>query len=187
MKITIPENISEITLEQYLQFNEVVNREDVTDEDLIYNKVSIFTGVKLREVRQISLKELKEINSLIDVALTTDAPFKQRFKIDGIEFGFIPNLDKINKAEWADLMNYQSDESKLNNLMAILFRPIVESSLGTYVIENYIGTEKHAKTMLKMPLNYVKGATGFFLTLLKELHKHTQKCMEQEQARAIKQ
>lgn len=187
MKITIPENISEITLEQYLQFNEVVNREDVTDEDLIYNKVSIFTGVKLRDVRQISLKELKEINSLIDVALTTDAPFKQRFKIDDIEFGFIPNFDKITQAEWSDLMNYQSNESKLNNLMAILFRPIVKSSLDTYVIEEYSGTEKHAKTMLKMPFNYVKGATGFFLTLLKELHKHTQKFMEQEQAKAIKQ
>lgn len=187
MKITIPENISEITLEQYLQFNEIVEREDVTNEDLIYNKVSIFTGVKLRDVRQIALKELNEINSLIDVALTTDAPFKQRFKIDGVEFGFIPNFDKITQAEWSDLMSYQNDESKLNNLMAILFRPIVKTTLDTYIIETYNGTEKHAKTMFKMPFNYVKGATGFFLTLLSELQKHIQKCMEQEQVRAIKQ
>lgn len=187
MKITIPENLQEITLQKYLQFNEVVERDGITEQDLIYNKVSIFTDLKLRDVRLIPLKDLAQINSLIDIALTSEVPFSNRFKIDGLEFGFIPNLDKITQAEWSDLMSYQNDESKLNNLMAILFRPIVKTTLDTYVIEEYNGTEKHAKTMLKTPLNIVKGATGFFLTLLDELQKHIQKSMETEQARVIRQ
>lgn len=186
MKITIPENLAEVRLDKYLQFNEVIERDGITDEEILYNKVSIFTDIKLRDVRRIPLKDLKQINSLIDVALTSEMPFKQRFKIDDVEFGFIPNLDKMTNAEWVDLMNYQNDESKLNKLMAILFRPITKTSLDTYVIETYKGTEKHAKTMLKTPLNIVKGATGFFLTLLNELQKHIQKSMEVEQARETK-
>ena len=185
MKITIPENQNEITLKQYLDFYSISNNDTIKDTDLIYYKVSIFTDVSYKDCKNIPLKDLVETSALIDDALDTDYPFTQRFKIDSIEFGFINNFDKITQAEWVDLMSYQGQEDKLNNLMAILFRPIYKSdSFNNYSITSYNGTDEYANIMLKMPFNVVKGATGFFLTLYSELLNHIQKSMEQEQVRA---
>lgn len=182
MKIILPENIEEITLEQFQKYSLLLEREDLDDFQLNKRKVSIFTGIKYKDLNNIDARDFEDILTQIDIALNVDVKFKDRFVLNGVEFGFIPNFDKISTKEFVDLSLYPLDDIETyHNLMAILFRPIKKTdSFGNYNIKSYNGTERYAELMKQTPMNIVNGALVFFLNLAKELQTSTQKYMEVE-------
>jgi hypothetical protein len=123
----------------------------------------------------------------IDVALNAEAPFKNRFKMNGIEYGFIPNFDSIAVNEYVDLNKYGVEVDTLNNLMAILFRPIVKESVGNYDIAKYKGTAEHAEVMKQMPMSLVNGALSFFFHLSSELENSILRFTREAQKKDNKQ
>lgn len=193
MKVTLPENISEITLQQYQRFNELEQRNLDANE---FNRrvISLFTNIKYNDTKLISNKDFDELSVIIDNAINTDAEFKNKFTLNDITFGFIPNFDKITVAEFVDLSLYPIDKiSDLHKLMAILFRPIVSTNKkGDYLIESYENSAKYSEIMKQAPLNVVKGAIVFFCNLAKQLETATQKytieqlAREQEQSGTLK-
>jgi len=181
-KIIIPESIADITLGQYQKLMAIDNELD--DYTKVCKKLEIFTGLIRSEIDHITQKDLSEISNQIDLALNIDGEFKTRFTMNGIEFGLIPNFDKIQTKEYVDLSSYGIEIDTLHNVMAILYRPIKESYGKTYSIQNYKGTEDYADAMKNMPLSYVNGALAFFLTLQNDLLKAIQKYTSRAQARA---
>lgn len=168
MTITLPEDISEITLRHYIALEAI--DETLSDSEKIKKQVEIFTGLTPEQLKGVSKKDFDEMAIQINIALAQDSEFKDRFELNGIEFGFIPNFDKITAGEWGDLNRYNTDTETLNRLMAILFRPIVkEDKIGNYKIEAYQGTDLYAETMLDAPLNILNGALVFFCNLAIEL------------------
>lgn len=187
MKVTLPENISDITLEQYQKYVALVKRESLPKVEFDRRKISIFTNIPYRKIKDISQKDYDGILNQIDIALNVDAPFKNRFALHGKDYGMIPNFDKISNAEFVDLSEYGTDVETLHKLMAIIFRPITnKDALGNYVIEPYTGTEKYGDTMKDMPINIVNGALEFFFLLAKELRIHTQRFTNRLQAKVDK-
>jgi len=184
MKITLPEDISEITLEQYQAYVPLL---EIKDKELFdKKKVSLFTGLTRKQLNGVSEKDYQEMLAQIDKALDQGCEFKDRFYLDGTWFGFIPNFDNITTAEFVDLSKYAPEYDEvtgktnekvefMHNLMAILFRPITKTSLETYEIQTYNGTSQYADTMKRTPMNYVNGSFVFFLNLQKELSKATQR------------
>lgn len=169
-KITIPETISDITLGQYQNF--------VANPDM---KIELFTGLTKHEIDNITQKDLDYINNQIDIALNSPSVFKQQFTLNNIDFGMIPNFDKITAKEYMDLSSYGVEVDTLHNVMAIAFRPIKDKG-NLYTIENYNGTEQYAEIMKQMPLNYVNGFLSFFLTLQTDLLKTIQRYTMEVQA-----
>lgn len=169
-KIIIPENIGDITLGQYQQFVKEPK-----------NKLQIFTGLNSDELENIDKKDYDFLNDKIDIALNKDGVFNQRFILNNIEFGMIPNFDKITAKEYFDLSTYGTEIDTLHNLMAIAFRPIKDKG-NLYTIKNYNGTEEYSDLMKQMPLNYVNGFLSFFLSLQNELLNYIQKFTRAEQA-----
>lgn len=188
MKITIPESLADISLEQFQKYDALLKREDLNEQQLNIRKLEIFTGLKYKEVRNISEKDITEIVAQIDLALTQTTEFKPFFKIKDVEFGFIPNLDKITYAEYVDMKTYQVDVDKMHKLMAILFRPVLKKDMfGNYKIEPYKGTEKRAEVMKYMPMSAVNGALVFFSNLASELYNYTLIYMQEEQVKEEQQ
>ena len=188
MKITLPENIGEITLDQFRKYEELTKREGIEDYEFNKRKASIFTGIKYHDLDHISNKDFKEILEQIDIALGTDNEFTPTFTLNNIEFGFIPNLDKIKTKEFVDMDLYKPNQIEtLHKLMAILFRPIKKTDgFGNYSIKNYNGTDKYCELMRQMPLSVVNGALMFFCNLSKELLSNIQKSTIQELAKEDK-
>ena len=182
MKITLPEHIGEITLEQFQKYHELTEREGIEDYEFNKRKVSIFTGIKYHNLDKISNKDFKEILEQIDIALNTEYDFTPIFKLNDIEFGFIPNLDKIRTKEFVDMDLYKPDQIQdLHKLMAILFRPIKKKdAFGSYKIKEYNGTSKYATLMKQTPLSVVNGSLVFFCNLSSELSKSIQKSIAKE-------
>ena len=178
MKVILPEDISEITLGQYQEYIKLL---DFKGEDLKKKKVCLFTGLSTKTLKQISLKDFEEMSDQIDRALDQISDFKNRFTLNGIEFGFIPNFDNITTAEFVDLSKYNTDPETLHNLMAILFRPITKKAFSTYDIELYNGTGQYSEMMKDAPMNIVNGALVFFYNLQNELLVSIQKSTEEVQ------
>jgi len=182
MKVTIPTSIEDIKLHQFQKYSILLERTDLTEDQFDKRKVEIFTGLERNRLDLISQRDYKDIIEQIDLALNQSAVFKPTFFIDDVEFGFIPNLDKITAGEYRDLSVYGVDVQEMHKLMAVLFRPIKKKDvLGNYDIINYEGTERYATIMKYMPLSIVNGALVFFSNLANELVNYTQKYMVVEQ------
>ena len=190
MKITLPENISDITLSQYQRLEELntkLTEEEITLDEYNKRKINLFSGIPYRKIDNVAMKDLSDVMTQINKALNEDAEFVSRFKMNGIEYGFIPNFDNITTAEYVDLSKYNLESETLHNLMAILFRPITKDSLGNYDIETYKGTAEHANTMKQTPLNIVNGAVSFFFHLSSELEVSIQKYTKEVLRKELKQ
>lgn len=190
MKINIPQSIADIRLEQFQRYDALLKRTDLNEEQFNKRKIEIFTGLERSRIDLVAQKDYKEILELIDVALNQTAEFIPTFFIKDVEFGFIPNLDKITIGEYRDLSLYGKDIADMHKLMAVLFRPIKKRKWyqcffkrNKYKIESYNGTDKRADIMKYMPLNIVNGALVFFLNLANELITYTQRFTEVEPVR----
>lgn len=188
MTVTIPENIEDITLEQFQKYHALNQREGILDHE--YNKrcISIFTGLKYRQLGGIKNTDYEMLVKDIIKALDTQVEFKNTFTFHGVEYGFIPNFDDITQAEWVDLTEYQGDIDTMHKLMAILFRPITKRDrFDNYAIADYNGTKERAELFKGMPLNIVNGALVFFLNLSKELKTAILRYTKAELAKVAKQ
>jgi hypothetical protein len=97
---------------------------------------------------------------------------KKIIVINGKEYGFHPNLEEITLGEYADIETFMKNglEKHLPELMAILYRPVVEKKNDVYTIEAYDGNIKiRAEEMKKMSAEQVQAAMVFFWTFVNEL------------------
>jgi hypothetical protein len=199
MKIVLPENQSEITLEQEQKHALLLERTDLDAYSFNRRKLVIFTGLTYKETEKIKQVDFEQLLQQIDNALNTEVNFVSRFKMNGQEFGFVTNFDKltveeskaldnISLGEFVDTEKYNGSVEDMHKLMAILFRPITKSdAFGNYEIAEYNGTAEWAEYMKQTPLNIVKGALFFFINLSTELENYILKYTIQEQARAMNQ
>ena len=186
MKITIPENIKDITLRQLQDITLFASKEGVTELQVSHEKIRVITGIDL-STATISQNDFEDLIESIDKALNTPADFQKIFKMNGVDFGFHPNLDSMSSSEYYDLMEYGDNTETLHNLMAILFRPLDgKDKFGNYKIETYEGTEESKELMKDMPLNLVNGALVFFFNLSKELRLNIHKSLKEMEAKREK-
>ena len=185
VKIMLPENISDITLEQYQRFEELKKvGESLGNQRYAEKLIAIFTDLKKQQIKKLVFSDYELIVAQIVEALNQDVEFQQRFMHQGVEYGMIPNLDDISMGEYVDLKEHGSDPENMHKVMAVLFRPVVKSdSFGNYKIEQYEGTKGRDLVMRKLPMNIVQGALVFFYNLASELETVIRKYMEETQER----
>ena len=171
IKIQLPESIADITLNQYQQFLKLQEKADtLTEQGMAERVISLFTGIKKQDVKKLVISDYESIMNQITEACSTTSKFQQRFKLNGVEYGMIPNLNEISQGEYIDLTTLGSDMDEMNKVMAILFRPVVkEDAFGNYSIEGYGDITERSKDMLECPMHIVNGSLVFFLNLLKGL------------------
>jgi hypothetical protein len=99
--------------------------------------------------------------------------------MDGVEYGFIPNLDDASYGEVDDIREYISDIDTWHLAMGVLFRPIKGKKGDKYLIEDY-EPGKYAEKMKRMPINVAIGAQVFFWTLITDLLSCIPSAMREE-------
>jgi hypothetical protein len=180
LEITIPTDLSEIKLSQYQKFLNIAEQNE--ESDFVHHKmIEIFCNVELKYVSQFKRKQIVEIVTTINKLFEKIPPFKNRFVLDGTEYGFIPNLDDISQGEYMDLDNYITDWRDLHRSMAVMFRPVKTKIKDKYTIESYEGSDWYAEKMLDVPLDVVLASRVFFYHLGNELLKSTLIYLEENQ------
>jgi|TARA_X000001316_G_C919235_1_gene33366 hypothetical protein len=172
MKITvnIPEKLSDITLEQYQRFLLVAETEDVDDVFLMQKMIQIFCGVKLTDVFYFKIQDVRNVINEINQVLLEEPKFQQRFSFEGVDYGFIPNLDDISFGEYIDLDENMTSWDSMHKAMSVLYRPIEMEKGDRYTIKKYDGIDNE-ETMKKTPVDIALGASVFFYNLRNELQR----------------
>lgn len=182
LEFSIPEGLSDITLEEYQRYVSVVNNTDLEDpenNDFVNLKaLEVFCGLELKQSYKLPMSYFEEVLNQVYTCLNEDTPLIKRFWFRGsngeeVEFGMIPDLQNISFGEYIDLENYISDWKNMHKAMAVLFRPITAHAKDMYDIEEYEGSKKYAHYMKHMPVNVTLGAVVFFYRLGMKLSKHT--------------
>jgi hypothetical protein len=166
MKITVPTTLADITLERYLMYLQAIKEaEKHPDENYLeIKKIEIFCNLKYIDVLNIEYTFIKSISERIDQVLKQEPKLVVKFKLEGIEFGFHTNLDKLPYGEFLDLNANISDWQTIVVSMGVLYRPIVLKRKDKYIIEKYKGDRYH-KVLMQMPMDAVVGAMVFFWNL----------------------
>lgn len=170
VKLTVPNKLSEITLGQYQRFSKIMSKKP--DEDFLQKKmVEIFCGVPLSEVVKFKYKSIVQIVKTLSDMFDNKPKLKEMFKMNGIEFGIIPQLSEMTFGEFVDLDTYVNDWENMDKAMSVLFRPIKEKFRGRYLINDYTAEEEN--DFKNMPLDVALGAVFFLFNLNKELTRNT--------------
>lgn len=182
VELSVPSNLESIELWQYQKYMGVVetNKDQEATEFLNLKLIEIFCGVSLKDVSSINMKDFNKITEIIGNAFAEKTPLIRHFELDGIEFGFVPNLDKISIGEYIDIESNVSGFKNMHKAMAVLYRPVTKKHKEKYQVEEYTGHDEYAEAMKYMPLNAALGAMVFFYRLERDLLNTTLKCLEEE-------
>ena len=170
IEINVPTSLNEITLEQYQRYLKVT--EETPDGSLLDAKmIEIFCGIPISESYKLKMSSVQAIVDILVDMLNEKPTHINRFSLDGVQYGFIPDLDEMSLGEYVDLDGNASDWQKMHIAMNVLYRPVITDKVGKYNIKEY--TAEDPDKMKDMPLGVAIGSLFFFYKLGLELSSHT--------------
>ncbi len=177
--VYIPDELSDITLEQYQKFAKLNTEENQNTNFLLHKMVEIFCRLDLKDIARIKFSYVTQIVNDLNNIFNKKTELIPTFKMKGVEYGMIPKLDDITLGEYIDLDNNISDWETMHKAMAVLYRPIDLKKDHRYQIKEYTG-EEDASVFKDMPLDVVMGCLVFFWSLSEELLQITLKYLAKE-------
>lgn len=179
LNITLPSNLSEISVKKYQQFLDM--KENSNDEEFIAQKmIQIFCDLKLDQVGKIQMKYLNELIQHFTSVFEEKSKLETRFEMGGIKYGLIPKFDDISFGEYVDIEHHLNKWGTYHKALAVLYRPITTEFKGKYQIEDYDPTEEKQELMREAPLSLAIGSSFFFANLGTELLIHIQTYLKNE-------
>jgi len=170
IEINVPTSLNEITLEQYQRYLKAT--EETPDGSLLDAKIiEIFCGIPVSESYKLKMSSVQAIVDILVDMLNEKPTHINRFSLDGVQYGFIPDLDEMSLGEYVDLDGNASDWQKMHIAMNVLYRPIKIKKGTKYSIQEY--TAEGPDKMKDMPLGVAIGSLFFFYKLGLELSSHT--------------
>lgn len=179
VQITVPDSLKDITLDQYQRFEKINTEENKDSSFLLQKMIEIFCNLNLKDVANIKYNSVQEITNHLNKVFEAKTELITTFKLKGIEFGFIPELDNITLGEYIDLDTYLGDWDNMDKAMSVLYRPITNKNKNRYTIEDYKESDNN-KLLKYIPLNIVMGSLVFFWNLNNELLQTTLRYLNKE-------
>jgi hypothetical protein len=137
-------------------------------------------GVDAPTVHKLDIETFTNIQlDLTRFISETELPLQQFIRIDGVEYGFEPNLSQMSYGAYVDLGKNETMgiNEKWAESMSILYRPITKKIGASYDIEKYSGKVNGEKFMdVTMDVHF--GALSFFFHLLGDLQSATLKFLK---------
>jgi len=173
--ILVPTSLKDVKLHQMLAYQGL--KDDMDDTQRQLEAVSIFCELTMTEIMAMPFDVLTKAVDSITLMLTQSPTFTPRIKIDGVEYGFIPNLDDMSVGEFIDIETYSKETHDLWRVMSILYRPITISGQNKrYEIEPY--NANLVSSFKDLDCNTAFGAMVFFWSLGIDLLNSIQKYLE---------
>ncbi len=157
MKITVPDHLGELTIEQ---FQAIHNTDDPIEQ------VAIACGVTREFINYLDLASLEKVIEVMGKFDPSDDrvwPLVRTFEHMGVTYGFNPNLSAMTVGEYADLETICQDlYANLVAFASVLYRPVVFKRGDAYEITPYAGVEE-VESFRLLRMEVILGALAFFL------------------------
>jgi len=161
---------SDVTLSTWLQ---LIDFETGTKTEEATETIAALSDIPKKLIKELSLSDVAVIMSKVgELQAKQDTKLKRIIEINGVEYGFHPDLDSISLGEYADIEQFIKNgiDKQLPELMSVLYRPIKLKKNDIYIIDSYDGDIRlRAEEMKLMSAEQVQSALVFFYTLGKVL------------------
>jgi hypothetical protein len=178
--ITVPNDWSAITLKEYLDLqydlDSYGDNENAVTAALLHHlcKMNALWIQQLDVDTFIKIKE--DLNKFIQ---KTEYPLQRFITIDGVEYGFEPNLSQMAYGAYVDISAYEELTINKNwgNVMSILYRPVTKRVGKLYDTETYTG-KLYPEKFMSIGMDVHFGALFFLIGLLRDLLNYTLKSLK---------
>jgi hypothetical protein len=181
IEIEMPSSWEDLTFRTYIEIKKdleaYVDDEEAQTAFLIHN----LCGLAVEEIQALSAQSYNILRTkLIQFMNNENHKLVPIVKVDGILYGFEPNLSKMSYGAYADISKYKSLEMNEDwlKIMSILYRPVTERKGTNYSIEAYTGYID-GDEWRDVPMNIHFGALFFLSNLFKDLLSSTLNSMNQ--------
>ena len=169
--IEVPNDWSAISLRKYLAMNEDLKNYEGEQEAILATMFYHLCGLTPDIMHRLDTETFINIkNDLTAFVSNTELPLIKSFFYKGVEYGFYPNLSKIEYGAYIDMCKYTSDgiTDDWAKVMSILYRPIKKKVGQLYEVDSYTGEEEW-EFFMDMGMDLHLGAWFFFTHLSMDL------------------
>ena len=189
VKLTIPDNWSDITIGTYQEYVKIQEGKG-SEKNKIVKSLALLCSTTPFVVKKMAYKDLLDIMGIIKNMIDTEPDkeqFRKVFKFKDEEYGFCPNLSNITTGEYIDLENYCKEPiENLHTIMSILYRKVNFKRNERYAIEDYDPDEFKEELFKDCPMDIALGSLGFFLTLGENLARISHSYLQAQEVKAQK-
>ena len=181
--LTIPTDYAGIPLKKWLAFMKDLKNYEGDEEATTALLLHHLCGLNPEYISGLSFEDLNTIKSeLAGFISNTELPLQRFIKIDGVEYGFEPNLSNMAYGAYLDMTKYDTFTIDDNwaKLMSILYRPITKKQGEFYQIKTYDGNIDGDK-FLNLGMDIHFGALFFLSNLSADLLNATLKSLKVEE------
>lgn len=183
LTINIPQDYSSITLKKYLTMQDELKNYDDNEDAQVAIMLNHLCGIPAEYVTKLSLNDYVMIKSELGKFISnTRLPLQKFIMIDGIEYGFEPNLSNIAYGAYLDISKYDTFQIDNNwaKIMSVLYRPVSNKRGDMYTIKPYSG-EIDDEKFLGVSMDVHFGTLFFLLNLSMDLLNATLKSLKVEE------
>jgi hypothetical protein len=171
IELTIPTDWAGVNLKKYLALRADI--ETYKDDEEAVSAVMLLhlCGLDPTYLKSLPMDSYNEIKSTLTSFINNvELPLQKFINIDGIEYGFEPNLSKMAYGAYADITKFKTLEINTDwaSIMNILYRPVKRKKGEYYDIETYSGNTD-ADKFLNVGMDVHFGALFFLLNLSTDL------------------
>jgi len=160
----------DVTLETWLK---LIDFETGTKTEAATETIAAISDIPRQLIKELALSDVGAIMSKVgELQAKQDTKLKRIIEVNGVEYGYHPQLSEITLGEYADIEQFIKNgiENNLPELMAVLYRPIKEKKNDIYIIDSYDGDIRlRAEEIKQMSAEQVQSALVFFYNFVKEL------------------
>ena len=186
VKLTIPNEWSDITIGIYQEYVKIQQGKS-NEKNKVIRSLALLCNTSPFVVKKMAYTDLLDIMNIIKGMIDTEPKeedFVKVFTFSDIEFGFVPNLNKLTTGEYIDLESYcKNPIENLHIIMSILYRKVTNKVNDRYAIEPYNPDEFKEELFKDCPMNIALSSLGFFLTLGERLAKTSLRYLEKQEVK----
>lgn len=173
LTLDIPTTWKDVTLKQYLALQADLEAYRDDEEAQVALMLHHLCGLEAEYIKGLSAESYLKLKTRLQEFISPETIDLQPFvTIDGVEYGFEPNLSKMAYGAYADITQYDTITIDKNwaKIMSIMYRPVINKKGKMYSIKPYDGDIDEAKWLnVDMETNW--GALFFFVHLQMDLLK----------------
>jgi len=158
----------DITLRNYYELQEILVEQKEGSE---FEIVQCLTGCPKEQLTKLRYQDWliiweETILLINELSGKTDA-IKPTMEFRDVKYG-LPAIEDLTVGEFADLeviLSSPGAKNKLNEVAAVLYRPVLEDVNGVLTLEDYDskGFRQRAELFMDLPISAVRSANAFFL------------------------
>ena len=138
MKVIIPQDLNEITLKQMIKLADIEKLE-IDEVEKAKEVIKLLVDkVDDSNINRIKVLDLLAMYKKLCAMTNTETSLIKLVSIEGVKYGFNPDIQNISTGEFMDIDMLCKDLDKnLHMIMAILYRKVTTEGEGRYLIEEY--------------------------------------------------